>query len=70
MSYEVILAISGKLKAASLTAAEIRIDFAVLPETKCQGLFNQVHKIFMDSTGRAGELFPGPSLRPLAAHIC
>ena len=31
---------SGKLKAASLTAAEIRIDFAVLPETICQGLFN------------------------------
>jgi hypothetical protein len=23
---------------------EIRMDFAVLPETNCQGLFNQIHK--------------------------
>ena len=30
-SYDVILAISGKLKAARRTAAEIRIDFAVFP---------------------------------------
>jgi len=28
-------------KGASLAPQEIRIDFAVLPETKCQGLFNQ-----------------------------
>ncbi|MBD0858773.1 hypothetical protein CGK76_07290 [Erysipelotrichaceae bacterium 7770_A6] len=35
---------SSKLKAASLTPTEIRIDLAVLPETNCQGLFNQIHK--------------------------
>ena len=29
---------------ASLAPHEIRIDFAVLPETNCQGLFNQVYK--------------------------
>ncbi|OUN06756.1 hypothetical protein B5G40_15980 [Flavonifractor sp. An9] len=23
---------------------EIRMDFAVLPETSCQGLFNQIHR--------------------------
>jgi len=28
-------------KGASLAPQEIRIDLAVLPETKCQGLFNQ-----------------------------
>jgi len=28
-------------KGASLAPQEIRIDFAVFPETKCQGLFNQ-----------------------------
>jgi hypothetical protein len=31
-------------KGASLAPQEIRIDFAVLPETSCQGLFNQIHK--------------------------
>ena len=40
LSYEVIFAISGKLNAASRTAAEINMLFAVLPETICQGLFN------------------------------
>ena len=29
------------MKAESRTAAEIRMDLAVLPETNCQGLFNQ-----------------------------
>ena len=29
---------------ASLAPQEIRIDFAVFPETNCQGLFNQIHK--------------------------
>jgi len=28
-------------KGANLAAQEIRIDLAVLPQTKCQGLFNQ-----------------------------
>jgi len=31
-------------KGESLAPQEIKIDLAVLPETKCQGLFNQVHK--------------------------
>ena len=31
-------------KGASRAPQEIRIDFAVLPETSCQGLFNQIHK--------------------------
>jgi len=35
---------SSKLKAASLTPTEIRIDLAVLPETKSQGLFHQIQK--------------------------
>lgn len=43
-SYLVSDANSSKLKAASLTPTEIKIDFAVLPETNCQGLFNQIHK--------------------------
>mgnify|MGYP006898364297 CR=1 FL=1 len=34
----------SKLKAASRTPTEIKMDFAVLPETNCQGLFNQIHK--------------------------
>ena len=29
---------------ANLAPQEIRIDLAVLPETNCQGLFNQIHK--------------------------
>jgi len=29
---------------ASLAPQEIRILLAVLPETNCQGLFNQIHK--------------------------
>jgi len=33
-------------KGASLAPQEIRIDFAVLPETNRQGLFNQFHKKF------------------------
>ena len=43
-SYLVSDASSSKLKAASLTPTEIKIDLAVLPETNCQGLFNQIHK--------------------------
>ena len=31
---------------ASLAPQEIRIDFAVLPETKCQGLFNHLKECF------------------------
>ncbi|RHQ54981.1 hypothetical protein DWY36_16825 [Firmicutes bacterium AF25-13AC] len=31
-------------KGARRAPQEIRIDFAVLPETSCQGLFNQIHK--------------------------
>ena len=37
-------------KGAILAPQLIRIDFAVLPETSCQGLFNTVHKIFKKST--------------------
>lgn len=29
---------------ASLAPQLIKIDLAVLPETNCQGLFNQIHK--------------------------
>ena len=43
-SYLVSDASSSKLKAASLTPTEIKIDLAVLPETNCQGLFHQIHK--------------------------
>ena len=39
-------------KGASLAPQEIRIDFAVFPETKCQGLFNQFvglhNEVFVD----------------------
>ncbi|RCH53025.1 hypothetical protein C4885_02825 [Subdoligranulum sp. APC924/74] len=31
-------------KGARRAPQEIRIDFAVLPETNCQGLFNQIHR--------------------------
>jgi hypothetical protein len=31
-------------KGASLAPQEIRIDFAVFPETKSQGLFHQIQK--------------------------
>jgi acetolactate synthase regulatory subunit len=31
---------------ASRAPQEIRIDLAVLPETNCQGLFNQIHKTY------------------------
>ena len=31
-------------KGASLAPQEMRMDFAVLPETKSQGLFHQIHK--------------------------
>ena len=34
----------GILKVASRTAALTKMDFAVLPETNCQGLFHQIHK--------------------------
>ena len=37
-------AMLSRLKAANLTPTLIRIDFAVFPETSCQGLFNQIHK--------------------------
>ena len=35
---------SAMSKGASLAPQEIRIDFAVLPETKSQGLFHQIQK--------------------------
>ncbi|MFR7411516.1 MAG: hypothetical protein ACLUTR_14685, partial [Ruminococcus bicirculans (ex Wegman et al. 2014)] len=31
-------------KGASLAPQEIKMLLAVLPETNCQGLFNQIHK--------------------------
>ncbi|EFH07242.1 hypothetical protein HMPREF0220_1774 [Clostridioides difficile NAP08] len=31
-------------KGANLAPQEIRIDFAVLPDANCQGLFNHVYK--------------------------
>ena len=31
-------------KGARRAPQEMRMDFAVLPETNCQGLFNQIHK--------------------------
>ena len=31
-------------KGASRAPQEIKMLFAVLPETNCQGLFNQIHK--------------------------
>ena len=37
-------AICGRLNFSSLTPREISILLAVLPETNCQGLFNQIHK--------------------------
>ena len=37
-------AMLSRLKAARRTPTEIRIDFAVLPETKSQGLFHQIQK--------------------------
>ena len=40
-SYSVRSRSSLMSNGASLAPQEIRIDFAVLPETKCQGLFNQ-----------------------------
>lgn len=40
--------------------------YHVLPETNCQGLFNQVHKIFTDSTRRTGGTVP----RPVPAPTC
>ena len=43
-------------KGANLAPQEIRIDFAVLPETNCQGLFNQIHK---KSTKKVPEAFYG-----------
>ena len=36
--------ISGNVNDARRTAALTKIDFAVLPETKSQGLFHQIHK--------------------------
>ena len=43
-SVTVRLAIVSRLNDASLTPTEIKIDLAVLPETKSQGLFHQIHK--------------------------
>ena len=37
-------AMLSRLKAANLTPTLIRIDFAVFPETKSQGLFHQIQK--------------------------
>ena len=37
-------------KGASLAPQEIKMLFAVLPETTCQGLFSTVHRIFKKST--------------------
>jgi len=34
----------GMSKGASRAPQEIKMLFAVLPETNCQGLFNQIHK--------------------------
>ena len=34
----------GRLNAARRTPTLTKIDFAVLPETSCQGLFNQIHR--------------------------
>ena len=38
---------------ANLVPHEISMLFAVLPETFCKGLFNQIHKIY-----KAAALFP------------
>ena len=43
-SYMVRSRNSWMSKGASLAPQEIRMDFAVLPETSCQGLFHQIHK--------------------------
>ena len=40
----VSLAMDGRLNAAKRTPTLTRMDFAVLPETDCQGFFNQIHK--------------------------
>ena len=37
-------AICGRLNFSSRTPREIRMDFAVLPETKSQGLFHQIQE--------------------------
>src|SRR5699024_6748567 len=61
-SYMVISRTSLMSKGASLAPQEISMLFAVLPETNCQGLFNQVHK---KSTKKA----PGTHLRLLALCV-
>ena len=43
-SYMVASRISWMSKGERRAPQEIRMDFAVLPETNCQGLFNQIHK--------------------------
>ncbi|WP_279202094.1 hypothetical protein, partial [Intestinimonas butyriciproducens] len=43
-SWDVMAAYCGRLKAARRTAALTKMDFAVLPETKSQGLFHQIQK--------------------------
>ena len=43
-SYMVRSRSSAMSNGANLAPQEIRIDLAVLPETNCQGLFNQIHK--------------------------
>lgn len=37
-------------KGASLAPQEIKMLFAVLPETICKGLFNHVHKKFKNDS--------------------
>ena len=59
-------------KGAKRAPQEIRIDFAVLPETFCQGLFHQIHKKL--TKNKAGNPLWTPGLgymaRLRAAHIC
>ena len=48
-------------KGASLAPQEIKMLFAVLPETRCQGLFNTVHRIFKISTRQKPEALQLPA---------
>ena len=45
-SWFVMACTCGKLKGAKRTAADTRIDLAVLPVAVCQGLFNLIYKMF------------------------
>ena len=51
----------GRLKGASRTAVDTSMDFEVLPETRCQGLFNTVHRIFKISTRQKPEALQLPA---------